>query len=100
MWTDETLTSSSSRDVKHGVAEADRKPRNLNVNAKEGQSGIFLLPLLPVRALSLVTDERPAAKCETPPFQSDAAPLPASRGEMQRSAQPSPNGSCVQNNWP
>lgn len=48
---------------------------------KEGQSGIFLLSLLPVWALRLVTDERPAAKCETPPFQSDAALFSASRGK-------------------
>lgn len=74
--------------MKHGLAEADRKPRNLNANAKEGQSSIsplsllfFCMSSLPVWALSLVTDERPAAKCETPPFQSDAASFPASRGK-------------------
>lgn len=82
------LTLSSSRDVKHGLAEADRKPRNLNANAKEGRSSIspllllfFCISSLPAWVLSLVTDERPAAKCETPPFQSDAASFPASRGK-------------------
>lgn len=41
--------------------------------------------------LSLVTDEYLTAKCETPPFQSDTAPFPVSRGNIAFSP-PSPMG--------